>query len=602
LDDRTLIERFSKRSEEIDQWLDTYGLSGIKASSAAAVATRAPKDYAESEESVYARWGAELAEQGVGERQLAEVCSGGRGRPATRTELDAVLDALAGPDGLTGQVSTFTRTDVVDALAKRLPIAPSAQEALSQVEDAADRFLEERAVRVAHDRRLGVDRFSTPELLALEGQLVDRATQRTEEGCAVVWPEVVRQVLDRHSTAGEDQAAMVRDLTRGGAGVAVVVGRAGSGKTWALGLAREAFELDGYQVLGTAPTGIATVGLAEEGFTDARTVDRLLFDLQRGRTELDDRTVLVVDEAAMVATRKLAPLLSHADRAGTKVVLVGDDRQFAPIAAGGGFRALRLRLGASELTVNRRQVEAWEQRAIDDVRAGNLGQAICAYAEHDRIRAFEARDDRDRALVADWWQAHQQGERPVIYAHRRAQVDQLNSVCQRLRAEAGQLGPHRLTVGDRSLAVGDVVVLGANARDRLGVVNGTTAIITDLDLQGRAMTVRTLEEEPPRTVRLPGWYLDAAVRPGQSRRLDLAYARTDMRSQGRTEQRALLAIDGAEDMQGGYVQLTRSKHRTDLYLTVGPEPLNPEEEHPHPAREARAPEELLARDIVEICG
>jgi conjugative relaxase-like TrwC/TraI family protein len=126
LDDRTLIERFSKRSEQIDQWLAEQGLSGIKASSAAAVATRAPKDYRESEESVYARWGAELAEQGMDERQLAEVCSGGRGRPASRTELDAALDALSGPDGLTGQVSTFTRTDVVDALAKRLPVAPSA--------------------------------------------------------------------------------------------------------------------------------------------------------------------------------------------------------------------------------------------------------------------------------------------------------------------------------------------------------------------------------------------------------------------------------------------------------------------------------------------
>jgi conjugative relaxase-like TrwC/TraI family protein len=594
LDDRTLIERFSKRSEQIDQWLDTHGLSGIKASSAAAVATRAPKDSSESEESVYARWGAELAEQGVGERQLAEVCSGGQGRPATRTELDAALDTLAGPDGLTGQVSSFTRTDVVDALAKRLPVAPSAQEALSQVEAAAERFLAERAVRLGHDRRLGVDHYSTPELLALERQLVDGATQRADERWAVVRPELVRRVLDRHATAGEDQAAMVRDLTQGGAGVAVVVGRAGSGKTWTLGLAREAFELAGYQVLATAPTGIATVGLADEGFSEARTVDRLLWDLGRDRVNLDVRTVLVVDEAAMVATRKLAPLLGHAGRAGAKVVLVGDDRQFASIAAGGGFRALRLRLGASELTVNRRQVEAWEQQAIDDVRAGNLEQAIAAYAEHDRIQAFEARDDRDRVLVADWWQAHEAGERPVIYAHRRAQVDQLNSVCQRLRAEAGQLGPERLVVGDRSFAVGDVVVLGANAPDRLGVVNGTTAVIQELDVCGRAMTVRTLEDEPPRTVRLPGWYLDAAVRPGQSRRVDLAYARTDMRSQGRTERRALLAIDGAEDMQGGYVQLTRSKERTDLYLMVGPEPLGPDEERPHPGREARAPEELLA--------
>jgi conjugative relaxase-like TrwC/TraI family protein len=595
LDDRALIERFSKRSEQIDHWLAEQGLSGIKASSAAAVATRAPKDHSESEQSVYQRWASELAEQGVGERQLAEVCRGERGRPATHSELDAALSELAGPEGLTEQASTFTRTDVVDALAKRLPVAPSAHQALTQAEEAADRFLAERAVRVARDQRLGVERFSTPELLALERQLVDGATERAGERCVVVRPELVRQVLDRHTTVGEDQAAMVRDLTQGGDGVAVVVGRAGSGKTWTLGVAREAFELAGYHVLGSAPTGIATVGLADEGFSEARTVDRLLLDIQDRRLELDERTVLVVDEAAMVATRKLAPLLAHAERAGAKVVLVGDDRQFASIQAGGGFRALRLRLGASELTVNRRQVEAWEQRAIDDVRAGNLEQAIAAYAEHDRIRAFEARDDRDRVLVADWWQAHQAGEQPVIYAHRRAQVDQLNQVCQRLRAEHGQLGPERLAVGDRSLAVGDLVVLGANARDRLGVVNGTTAVILKLDVPGRAMTVRTLEDVPPRTVWLPRWYLDAAVRPGQSRRVDLAYARTDMRSQGRTERRALLAVDGVEDMQGGYVQLTRSKERTDLYLTVGPEPLGPDEERPHPAREARAPEELLAR-------
>jgi conjugative relaxase-like TrwC/TraI family protein len=595
LDDRTLIERFSKRSEQIDQWLAEQGMSGIKASSAAAVATRAPKDHSESEANLYGRWTAELAKLGVGERQLAEVSQGGRGRPATRTELDAALDTLAGPDGLTGQVSTFTRTDVVDALAKRLPVAASAEQALSQAEAAADRFLAERAERVAHDRRLGVERFSTPELLELERRLVDGATQRSGERSAVVRPEIARQVLDRHATVGEDQAAMVRDLTQGGDGVAVVVGRAGSGKTWALGLAREAFELDGYTVLGCAPTGIATVGLADEGFSEARTVDRLLLDLKHGREELDGRAVLVVDEAAMVATRKLAPLLAHAERAGAKVVLVGDDRQFASIQAGGGFRALRLRLGASELTVNRRQVEAWEQRAIDDIRAGNLERAIAAYAEHDRIRAFDAGDDRDRALVSDWWQAHEAGERPVIYAHRRAQVDQLNGVCQRLRAEHDQLGSDRLTVGDRSFAVGDLVVLGANAKDRLGVVNGTTAVIVGLDVPGRAMTVRTLEDDPPCVVRLPGWYLDAAVRPGQSRRVDLAYARTDMRSQGRTERRALLAIDGAEDMQGGYVQLTRSKERTDLYLAVGPEPLGPDEERPHPRREARLPEELLER-------
>jgi conjugative relaxase-like TrwC/TraI family protein len=593
LDDRALIERFSKRSEEIDDWLAEHGLSGIKASSAAAVATRAPKDHGESEESVYARWGRELADAGIGERELAAALQGGRGRLASGEEVARALTELAGPGGLTATASTFTRADVVDALAKRLPVAPSAQQAIEQAEQVAERFVAERSLLVGRDARLGLERYSTPELLERERRLVAAAVERQETGCAQVRPEVARGVLDRHPTAGPDQAAMVDDVCRSGAGVSLVVGRAGSGKTWALGLAREALELDGFTVLGAAPTGIATVGLGDEGFSDVRTVDRLLFDLGNGRLKLDGRSVLVVDEAAMLGTRKLGPLLDHAHQARAKVVLVGDDRQFASIDAGGGFRALRWRLGASELTVNRRQVEAWEQRAIDDVRDGRVEQAIAAYAEHERIRAFDGRDDRDRALVGDWWQSHQAGEEPVVYAHRRAQVDRLNTICQRLRAQHGELGSERLAVGDRTFAVGDRVVLGANALDRLGIANGTSAEITALDVPRRTMTVRTVEEDPPRTVRLPGWYLDAAVRPGQSRRVDLAYARTDMRSQGRTEQRALLALDGAEDMQGFYVQLTRGKERTDMYLTVGPEPLGDHDGHPR--GEPVEPERLLGR-------
>ena len=38
--------------------------------------------------------------------------------------------------------------------------------------------------------------------------------------------------------------------------------------------------------------------------------------------------------------------------------------------------------------------------------------------------------------------------------------------------------------GTGGFAVGDVVVLGANAKDRLGIVNGTTAVILELDRAG----------------------------------------------------------------------------------------------------------------------
>jgi AAA domain len=149
---------------------------------------------------------------------------------------------------------------------KRLPVAASAEQLQEQAEQVCDRFLAERAIPVTGDRRLDEQRWSTPELLALEQRLLTRATERRQTGCGQVPEPILTGVLARHESAGADQAAMVRDLCRDG--VAVVVGRAGTGKTWALGLAREAFEHAGYQVLGCAPTGIATVSLGHEGFSD----------------------------------------------------------------------------------------------------------------------------------------------------------------------------------------------------------------------------------------------------------------------------------------------------------------------------------------------
>ncbi|HET7519051.1 MAG TPA: AAA family ATPase [Actinomycetes bacterium] len=206
-------------------------------------------------------------------------------------------------------------------------------------------------------------------------------TCRTDEQAAVVSHQAVRDALAAHPTAGADQQAMVRDLCQGGQGVAVavVVGRAGTGKTFALGMARHAWQLDGYRLLASAPTGIATMSLLGEGFEEVATCDRLLGDLDRGREQLDARTVLVVAEAGMVGSRKLARLLEHAHRARAEVVLVGDDRQLAAIDAGGGFRALRLRLGASELTGNRRQHQAWEREALELVRSGLVAEAVAAY-------------------------------------------------------------------------------------------------------------------------------------------------------------------------------------------------------------------------------
>jgi conjugative relaxase-like TrwC/TraI family protein len=353
-----LIRGFSKRTGQIDAELDRLIGDGRERTPRlvkwAVQATRKPKQQ-EAPETLYGRWRAEAAERGREPDSLVREVTGrtpnrDQDRPVSDAVAGQLFDGLAGPEGLTATASTFARPDVLVALSGGLAGAGRAE-----LEELADRFLAERAVSVVADRALEERRWSTPDLLAVEQRMVTSATSRTGEQIAVASHEAVRAALAAHPTAGPDQQAMIRDLCQGGQGVALVVGRAGTGKTFALGIARHAWQLDGYRLLASAPTGIATLSLQGEGFEDVATCDRLLGDLDRGREQLDARTVLVVDEAGMVGSRKLTRLLEHADRAQAKVVLVGDDRQLAPIDAGGGFRALRLRIGASELTAGLRR-------------------------------------------------------------------------------------------------------------------------------------------------------------------------------------------------------------------------------------------------------
>jgi conjugative relaxase-like TrwC/TraI family protein len=574
-----LIRGFSKRTGQIDTELDRLVADRRERTPRLVKwtvhATRKPKQH-EPPDTLYGRWRAEAAERGHDADTLVRTVTGrtphrDQDRTASTEVVGRLFDRLAQPDGLTATASTFARQDVLVALGAGLAGAGR-----TELEALADRFLAERAVSVVADRALEERRWSTPDLLAVEQRLVTSATGRTGEQTAVASHQAVRDAQAAHPTAGPDQQAMVRDLCQGGQGIAVVVGRAGTGKTFALGIARHAWQLDGYRLLASAPTGIATMGLQGEGFEEVATCDRLLGDLDCGREQLDARTVLVVDEAGMVGSRKMARLLEHAQHAQAKVVLVGDDRQLAAIDAGGGFRALRLRLGASQLVENRRQHQAWEREALELVRSGLVEEAVAAYQAHDRVVAADSKPAATLALLQDWWTAYQEADRDpaqevVVLAARRMEVDRLNTLCQELLAAQGRLGGDRLQVEDRQLAVGDRVVCGHNAIGELGVANGSRGTITALDPQTRTLTIR-LDGTDSREVILPRSYLDGRGREERNRRVDLAYATTGHRAQGLTRGRALVRLTGSEDVNWLYVQLSRARQDTRLYAVVGPEP------------------------------
>jgi ATP-dependent exoDNAse (exonuclease V) alpha subunit len=121
---------------------------------------------------------------------------------------------------------------------------------------------------------------------------------------------------------------MVQRLATSGAGVQIVVGKAGAGKTTALAVTREVFASAGYVVSGTALSARAAEELEVSAGIPSVTLARLLGELDDGTRVIGPRDVLVIDEAGMVGTRTIGRLIDEAS-SGAKLILVGDPRQLA---------------------------------------------------------------------------------------------------------------------------------------------------------------------------------------------------------------------------------------------------------------------------------
>ena len=214
-------------------------------------------------------------------------------------------------------------------------------------------------------------RFTTPEMLEVERRLVASVVRRNGEGAGVAIPSGIQEAIEHRPTLSPEQTHMVRRVCGSGDGVEVVEGVAGAGKTFALAAARQAWEASGYRVIGCALAARAAAELQRAAGIPSSTLDRLLVDLDRAECRgLTAGTVVVVDEAAMIGTRKLARLVAHAEVGGAKVVLVGDRRQLPDIDAGGAFAGIADRLGATHLDENRRQHHQWERDALAELRVG----------------------------------------------------------------------------------------------------------------------------------------------------------------------------------------------------------------------------------------
>ncbi|MEZ5232332.1 MAG: MobF family relaxase [Acidimicrobiales bacterium] len=566
--DREVLEVFSQRASQVTSRLavklarfretmgrEPTGRERWRLEREAAVDSRRSKPAAIDAAALQQRWQDQLSELGFDRQTLAASTIGRVLKPSMALD----VDPWGGPaehalSVLTESRSTWRRPEVLREFARATPTdtALPAGELIAGLEAAVGPFErewlvelarplpEEVAVRSSDGRPAWESplerRFTTSYILEEEANFADWARRRWDQPGRVGVVE----------TAGLDHAQVAAARTvAGDAGLVVVVGPAGAGKTTALRPGIDSLTCQGRPVFAVAPTATAAAVLAEETGVAADTIDKLLVEHRRqggpaARYQLPAGGTLLVDEAAMVATPTLAELARLADRRRWRVVLVGDPLQYLPVGRAGMFDWLVEHGHAVELDRIHRFTEPWERDASFALRAGQV-DALAVYEQHGRLHEGEP-GEVDFDVIDHWAQLRANGHTVAVLAANNDTVHRLNHRAQQHRIDLGELdpnGPAARTESGYRLLVGDEIATRRNDRQLRTdtgqmVRNRDHWRIDRIDRDGGVVV-----SGRSGTVHLPADYVAEQV--------DLAYAQTGHAAQGRTVDHALLVVDGTVD-------------------------------------------------------
>lgn len=580
----SVCRAFSKRRVQIEAAMHERGIISAAGAAAVTLATRKTKQET-SPEVLRARWRQEGEALGFTATRINALL--GEVRPHVSIAPPDVSRAVT--DLLVGN-SHFRERDLLRYVAER---APGTGQGAQALRDAVREHLAQNEEIVP----IGTDRYTTREILSLEKEIVTIAQDGRSETRHQLSPRITADAaraaeLSASERQGKpvvlnpEQRAALEHITTDAGAVKLVAGMAGTGKTFLLDAMRQAYEAAGYQVIGAALAGKAAQGLQDGAGITSSTLTRLLMDLDQNwrdtlkhhawqmgrallgkstwgppeRITLTKNTVVVIDEAAMIGSRMLHSMMKAVQKAGCKLLLVGDAAQLQSIEVGGAFKSLQSRLDAAELKTIVRQKEQWARDAVMQFATGRADLALQEYARRGLFHVAKSRAEASAKLIADW-KTHglTRPEECLIFTATRSERDYLNRLAQDERRKAGKVGFLPLAINGTRFHIGDRVTFTKNSK-LFSVQNGTMGTLLSLDPIRNVARFRLDAEGGAKQGKT------VSVALGKYNAIELGYASTVHRAQGISVNRAfVMASSVMTDRELTYVQMSRSKLETRLY-------------------------------------
>lgn len=402
--------------------------------------------------------------------------------------------------------------------------------------------------------------LTSDHVLAVEADLIDAIATRALQP--------VEPVGVRGGQLDTAQREVVGALA-GRAGVLVIEGAAGTGKTTTLAAAHRALDIQDRRLVVVTPTLKAAQAARQQVGADAFSAAWLIHqhgfrwdeeghwsrvDAAPGaRARLLSGDVLLVDEAGMLDQDTARALFAIADRAGATVALLGDRHQL-PAVGRGGVLDIAARWAPPEAHLDLESVHRFSDESYADLslrmRTGEQ-PAVVFDALLDRGQVVvHATDVELTAAVAD---IGARGDELII-ADTREHVAGINAAIRDRRQPGRDQAGEPVTGRGERIGLGDRVATRRNDRD-LGVANRDVWTVAGIGTDGSLLVVGQAGQRT-----LPREYVSDHV--------ELAFASTAYGAQGQTVDSAHLVIGEHTGAATAYVAMTRGRHNNVAHLVA----------------------------------
>ncbi|MCD0462381.1 MobF family relaxase [Roseiconus lacunae] len=430
--DRKTIEKFSRRTEQVEEYALKNGVSTPSEKAKLGQKTREKKDQGTSVDKLREEWRSRLSPE---EREtFKKLINEGRAEETGRE--DAAVSIKYALEHHLYRESTVERHQVVaTALEHGLTITPERIEAALNATDKIERLLDADGTQ----RHL----ITTREVLSAEKRMIDfaRETRGTRKAIGEDRYECSRDWLNAEQKAAVHFVLECRDT------VMAVTGGAGTGKSSLMQEAAEAIEMSGKELFTFAPSTGAVEVLKEKGFDRTETVEHLIRN-DRMHPQLDGQ-VIWIDEAGLLDVRSVNAVFDIAKSQNARVVLSGDTRQHASPRRGEAMRLLEQEAGLRVARIEAIQRQrGMYKNAVEMISKGHevQGSGKTGLLEgFDRLDAMgkikEVGDgDREEILAETYLSLAQNGKTTLVVSPTHSEA---KSVTDRIRSslrEQGSLG------------------------------------------------------------------------------------------------------------------------------------------------------------------